>query len=330
MRILSGIQPTGAYHIGNYLGAIRHWVKLQEDNECFFFIADLHALTQPQDPKILRNSTIEKAIELVALGLDPARSTIFVQSQIKEPTELAWILSTIVPVGELERMTQYKEKSKKKGKESANMGLLNYPVLQAADILLYKTEGVPIGKDQVQHLELSRNLAKRFNQKFGDTFPVPKAMVPSLEMGAKILSLQDPKRKMSKSDPPDSQLGMLEDPDSIRRKIANAVTDSGKQIVFNPAEKPGISNLLVIFSLFSEQSIKEVEKKFQKKGYAPFKKALGELLVEKLEPFRKKYEELKRRELYIQEILRQGQKKAQSTAQNTMEEVREKIGLLSF
>ena len=325
MRILSGIQPTGKYHIGNYLGAVRHWIKLQEEHECFFFIADLHAITIPQDPKELRKATLQKIIELVALGLNPERCCLFVQSHIQETPELAWIFSTITPIGELERMTQYKDK-KNKTKEAANAGLFLYPALMAADILLYKTEGVPVGQDQVQHLELTRETGRRFNKRFGETFQIPKAMVP--ELGAKILSLTDPKRKMSKSDPMDSQILLLDEPEAIRKKISRAVTDRGTVVSYDPAKKAGISNLLTIYSLFSDMTVKETEKKFSKKGYAAFKKALADLLVQKLDPFRKKYAELGSRETYVQEIIKQGAKRASSLAQDTMAEVREKVGFL--
>ncbi len=325
MRIVSGIQPTGKYHIGNYLGAIKHWIRLQEEHECLFFVADLHAITIPQDPEELKKATLQKVIELVAIGLNTERCSLFVQSHIQETTELAWIFSTLTPIGELERMTQYKDK-KNKTKDSANAGLFLYPALMAADILIYKAEGVPVGQDQVQHLELTRETGRRFNKRFGETFPIPKALLP--ELGAKILSLADPTRKMSKSDPVDSQILLLDEPDAIQKKIARAVTDRGTVVSYDPAKKPGISNLITIYSLFSDMSVKEVERKFAKKGYAVFKKALADLLVRKLEPFRKKYTELGSREVYIEEIMRQGAKRASSLAQDTMSDVRDKVGFL--
>ena len=325
MRVVSGIQPTGRYHIGNYLGAIRHWIKLQEEHECFFFIADLHAITIPQNPEELKKATLQKIIELVALGLNPERCCLFVQSHIQEAPELAWIFSTLTPIGELERMTQYKDK-KNKTKDSANAGLFLYPALMAADILLYKAEGVPVGQDQVQHLELARETAKRFNKRFGETFPIPEAIVPGL--GAKILSLTDPKKKMSKSDPLDSQILLLDEPDAIHKKIARAVTDQGTAVSYNPAKKPGVSNLITIYSLVADVAVKEVERKFSKKGYAVFKKQLADLLVRKLEPFRKKYAELGSREVYVHELIKRGQRRAESIAQDTMEEVRDKMGFL--
>ena len=327
MRIVSGIQPTGAYHIGNYLGAIKHWIKLQDEHECLFFIADLHAITLPQDPATLKKAALEKVIELVALGLNPERCSLFIQSHIQESPELAWIFSTITPMGELERMTQYKDK-KNKTKDAANAGLFLYPTLMAADILLYKAEAVPVGQDQIQHLELTRETSRRFNKRFGETFPVPKPLVP--ELGAKILSLTDPKKKMSKSDPIDSQILLLDMPEAIHKKIARAVTDRGTVISYDPVKKSGISNLLTIYSLFSDMTVKEAEKKFAKKGYAVFKKALTDLLIGKLEPFRRKHAELSSREVYLEEIIRHGAKRARDLAQETMTEVRDKVGFLSL
>lgn len=324
MRILSGIQPTGSIHIGAYLGAIKQWKELQTTGECIFFVADLHALTAPQDPKTFSQKTLETAVELLAAGLDPEKCVIFAQSQVKEHTELAWFLNTITPIGELERMIQYKEKSKQ-SKESPNVGLLDYPVLQAADILLYQVDSVPVGKDQVQHLELTKTIARKFNQKYGKTFKVPEAL--TLDIGAKIMALNDPKKKMSKSQP-ETCLFLFDEPEVIKKKIMTAVTDTCKTIKYDLAKKPGISNLLVIYSSFSGLSIKELEKKFKGKGYAEFKKKLSELLAEKLEPFCRKKKELTQREVYVKEILEQGRKRAQILAQSTMQDVRQKLGLL--
>ncbi len=323
MRILSGIQPTGSIHIGAYLGAIKQWAELQKIGECVFFVADLHALTVPQQAKAFKKEVLNTAVELLAAGLDPEKCVIFVQSQIKEHTELAWILNTITPVGELERMIQFKEKSKH-FKNDVNAGLLNYPILQAADILLYQTESVPIGKDQKQHLELTKNLARKFNQKYGKTFKVPEALL--LEQESKIMSLADPKKKMSKSDPK-SCLYLFDEPETVKKKIMSAVTDPGKKISYDPSKKPGLSNLLVIYSAFSDQPIKEIENKFSKKGYAEFKKQLAKLLISKLEPFRRKKKELSLREVYVREILERGRKRAESMAQPTIEEVKKKVGL---
>ena len=311
-------------HIGSYLGAVSQWKKLQEEGECLFFVADLHALTVPQDPKSFPAQAIETAIELIAAGLDPEKCIIFIQSEVKEHTELCWLLNTITPLGELERMTQYKDKSKQ-FKDSINAGLLNYPILQAADILLYQVDSVPVGEDQKQHLELTKNLARKFNQKYGKTFKVPEALL--LETGAKIMALDNPKKKMSKSQP-ETCLFIFDEPEIIKKKIMSAVTDTGKAIKYDPDKKPGISNLLAIYSLISQKSISELEKKFKNKGYGDFKKSLAELLILKLEPFRRKKKELLSREVYVKEILERGRKRAQIIAQATMQDVRKKMGLI--
>jgi len=328
MKILSGIQPTGSIHIGNYLGAIKQWIELQEKEDCIFFIADLHSLTIPFQPKDLQENILETAISYLALGIDPQKSIFFVQSKIKEHSELCWLLNTICPLGELERMTQFKEKSKQfsaKGGKDINAGLLVYPVLQSADILLYKTEGVPVGKDQVQHIELTRTIARKFNQKFGKLFPEPKALLG--KTGAKIMSLNNPKKKMSKSLGPQSYISLFEDPKEIKKKIMSAVTDTGKQIKYNLKGKPGISNLLIIYSLFSNKSIKELEKKFKNKGYAYFKKSLAELLITSLEPFQRKRKQFLSRKVYVQETLKLGAKRARSIAESTLSETHKKMGL---
>jgi tryptophanyl-tRNA synthetase len=325
MRIFSGVQPTGAIHIGNYLGALRQWVELQEKNECIFCIVDLHALTAPFDPKSLQDLILEKAIIYLAAGIDPEKSIIFVQSQVREHAELCWLLNTVTPVGDLTRMTQYKEKAKK-FKANLNAGLLNYPILMAADILLYQTDLVPVGEDQKQHVELTRTIAKRFNQKFGQTFKIPEVKLP--KTGARIMSLQQPTKKMSKTDKPESYLGLFDEPEEIKAKISKAVTDTGRVIKYNPKAKPGISNLLTIYSLFSGKSIKELEKKFKSKGYAEFKKSLTELLVNSLEPFRRKRKELLSREVYVKEILNAGAKRAKTIAQSTLEDAKKKMGLI--
>ncbi len=323
MRILSGVQPTGSIHIGAYAGAISQWNELQTIGECIFFIADLHALTVPQKPDEFPKQTLNTAIELIAAGLDPGKCIIFVQSQIKEHAELCWMLNTVTPLGELERMTQYKEKSKQ-FKNNINAGLLDYPVLQAADILLYQTESVPVGKDQQQHLELTKSIARKFNQRYGETFKVPEALV--LKIGAKIMALNDPKKKMSKSSP-QGCLYLFDEPEIIRKKIMSAVTDTGKKIKYDPVKKAGISNLLTIYSVFSGQSILQLEKKFGNKGYADLKKQLAELLTLKLEPYRRKKKELLSREVYVKEILEQGRKRAESIAKSTMAQVRKEMGL---
>lgn len=324
MRVLSGIQPTGAIHIGNYLGAIKQFLELQEKAECIFSIVDLHAITIPYQPQELQKNILDAAICYLAAGIDPEKSILFVQSQVKEHTELAWLLGTITPVGDLLRMTQYKEKSKQfKGKVGA--GILNYPILMTADILLYKAELIPVGQDQKQHVELARTIARRFNKQFGKTFPEPQAQL--LKIGAKIMALNNPKKKMSKS-LPQSCLFLFDEPEIIKKKIMSAVTDTGKSIKYDSIKKPGISNLLAIYSLFSGKTIKELEKKFKGVGYEKFKRSLAELLINSLEPFRRKRKELLAREVYVKEILEQGRKRAQSLAQSTIQEVRQKMGLI--
>jgi len=324
MRIFSGIRPTGGLHIGNYLGAIKQWIELQEKNECVFCIVDLHAITTPYDPKDLQKNILDTAAVYLAAGVNPDKSIIFVQSEAKEHAELAWLLGTITPIGELSRMTQFKEKSKQH-KDYVNAGLFNYPVLMAADILLYKAQAVPVGKDQEQHVELARTIAKKFNQKFGKVFPEPEVILP--KVGAKIMSLTDPKKKMSKTDDPKSCIWLFDTPEDITKKIMSAETDSGKNIVYNVTKKPGISNLLTIYSLISGRSTKDIEREFKGKGYGDFKKSLAKALVNYLEPFRRKQKELETRDVYVKEILAKGASRAKVIAQTTMSEVRSKMGL---
>jgi len=323
MRVFSGIRPTGELHIGNYLGAIKQWVKLQDENECFFCIVDYHAITTPFKPEEMKRNIFDTLIAYLAAGLDPKKCTIFVQSHVKEHTELAWILGTITPLGDLKRMTQFKEKSKKHP-EYVNAGLLNYPLLMAADILLYKTDLVPVGKDQVQHVELTREIARRFNKMFGKVFKEPKVL---LSEGEKIMSLQNPKKKMSKTDDPKGCILLFDEPEEIEKKVMRAVTDPGREIKYDPVKKPGISNLLKIYSLFTEKPIKELEEKYKGKGYEQFKKDLAKILIEKLEIFRKRKRELEKREVYLKEILKKGAERAEKIAKLTMKEVREKMGL---
>ena len=324
MKIFSGIRPTGELHIGNYLGAIKQWIELQEDNECVFCVVDLHAITTPFDSKELKKNIWDIAVTYLAVGVNPKKSIIFIQSKIKEHTELAWLLGTITSVGELKRMTQFKEKSKKHP-EYINAGLFNYPILMAADILLYQTEAVPVGKDQQQHVELTREIVRRFNKNFGKYFKEPKTMLS--KSGAKIMSLQNPRKKMSKTDN-NGCIGLFDEPEVIQKKIMTAVTDPGKEIKYNPIKKPGISNLLTIYSLLSKKPIKKIEQDFKKSGYKKFKQSLAETSTEALEPFRRKRKELLLREVYVQEILNQGEKRAQVIAQSTMQEVKRKMGLL--
>jgi len=325
MRIFSGIRPTGGLHIGNYLGAMKQWIALQETNECVFCIVDLHAITTPYDPKELQKNILEATAIYLAAGINPEKSIIFVQSEVKEHTELAWLLGTITPIGELSRMTQFKEKSKKH-KDYINAGLFNYPILMASDILLYKAQAVPVGKDQEQHVELTRTIAKKFNQKFGKIFDEPETILP--KTGAKIMSLTEPKKKMSKSDDPKSYISLFDSPEDITKKIMSAETDSGKEVIYNATKKPGISNLLTIYSLLTDKLIQEIENQFKGKGYGDFKKSLAKVLINYLEPFRRKQKELQTRDVYVKEILEKGASRAKIIAETTMQEVREKMGLI--
>jgi len=324
MRIFSGVRPTGEIHIGNYLGAIKQWVELQKKHDCVFCIVDLHAITTPYRPEYLQKYILETAIAYLSTGLDPEKCILFLQSQVKEHAELTWLLGTLCPLGELKRMTQFKEKAKKHP-EYVNAGLLNYPLLMTSDILLYKTDLVPVGKDQEQHVEFAREIARRFNRMFGEVFKTPEVLFSE---GQKIMSLQNPKKKMSKTDNPRGCIELFDEPEEIRKKIMTAVTDPGKIIKYDPKRKPGISNLLTIYSLFSEKSIKNLEKEFKGVGYEKFKKSLAKLLIDSLEPFRKKRKELLKREVYIKEILHRGRNRAQIIAQSTMQEVRKKMGLI--
>lgn len=325
MRVFSGIQPSGTMHIGNYLGALKQWVELQKKAECIFCIVDLHAITVPYQPKKLQENILDAVICYLAAGVNPEKSILFIQSEVKEHSELAWLLNTITPIGELQRMTQYKDKSKR-FKSSVSAGLLNYPVLMAADILLYQTDIVPVGKDQQQHVELTREIAKKFNTRFGKTFKIPRAQI--LGPGAKIMALNNPKKKMSKSLGPDCYIALFEEPAIIRKKIMSAVTDTGRKITYDPKKKPGISNLLTIYSLFSGKSIKKIEKDFKNKGYQELKKSLANLLISSLKPFREKRKKLIKRKVYIREILKQGRKKAQNIAQLNIQEIKKKMGLI--
>jgi tryptophanyl-tRNA synthetase len=325
MRIFSGIRPTGNIHLGNYLGAVKQWIELQEKNECIFCIVDMHAITTPFDPKEMQKNILDAAAIYLAAGVDPEKSVIFVQSQVKEHVELGWLLGTITPLGELNRMTQFTPPSKT-NKDYVNAGLLNYPVLMAADIMLYKADAVPVGKDQEQHVELARTIARKFNQKFGKIFPEPKSILP--EAGAKIMSLTDPKKKMSKSDEPKSYISLFDTEEAITKKIMAASTDSGKDVIYNVTKKPGISNLLTIYSLLTHKPIKQIEAEFKGKGYGEFKKSLAEVVVNYLEPFRRKQRELQTRDVYVKDILTKGASRAETIAKTTMQEVKEKMGLI--
>ena len=323
-RVFSGIQPTGDVHIGRYLGAIRHWVTMQEDYDNIFCIVDLHAITVPQDPKILKNKTKEFAGLLIAAGIDPERSIVFVQSHVSAHAELAWILNCFIPMGWMYRMTQFKEKAEKQ-KEQVSVGLFDYPSLMAADILLYDTDTVPVGEDQKQHLELTRDLAQRFNSIYGETFRLPEPLIP--DVGSRIMGLDDPTKKMSGSDTGSGHaINLLDPPDDIRSKIMKATTDSKRDILFDE-RRPGIFNLLTIFQSISGKGNKEIEAQYEGKGYSEFKKDLAELVVEYLRPIQERYRELTSEPGRIDSILDAGAAKARPLAEKTLARVKDRIGL---
>ncbi|MFA5228254.1 MAG: tryptophan--tRNA ligase [Candidatus Paceibacterota bacterium] len=319
-KVFSGIRPTGDIHIGNYLGAINQWVQLQNENDCIFSIVDWHAITTPYNENTLQDTILEVASIYLACGVDPNKCILFIQSDVKQHTELAWLLGSIMPLGELQRMTQFKDKSKKH-KEYINAGLLNYPVLMAADILLYDADLVPVGKDQKQHVELTRNIAQKFNSKYGETFILPEPLIS--KEGATIYSLQEPDKKMSKTGDPKGCIGIFEKPEDIKKKIMSAQTDSENEIRFDLIKKKGISNLLNIYSLFSKKTIKEIEKEFINKGYGDFKKSLTELLIEKLTAI----QESRIDKEEIKKILDKGKKLAAKRAEEKMKLVRKRMGL---
>lgn len=323
-RIFSGIKPSGELHLGNYLGAIKNWVNLQDEYDSIFCIVDLHAITIPQDPELLRNRTIEVARTYLAAGIDPNKAKIFIQSHISEHTELAWILNTIAKVSEMERMTQFKDKSQKGGREGASVGLFDYPILMAADIILYDTQVVPVGEDQVQHIELTRTLAQRFNQKFGEIFIVPRAYIT--KEGKRIMGLSDPAKKMGKSDESEyNYIALTDDAETVKRKIKKAVTDSGAEIKYEDG-KPALKNLINIYSLLSDQKPQEIEKMYAGKGYADFKTGLAEVIIGFLQPLQERMAELSDEK--VLEILKAGAAKVRPLAKQKMEEVKKRIGLV--
>lgn len=324
--ILSGIQPSGRLTIGHYAGALRNWAALQQTHECYFMIADLHAITVRQDPAELRQCTLETAALFLACGIDPQQSVLFVQSHVPEHTQLAWVLACLTGMGECSRMTQFKEKSAQY-RHNVNVGLFAYPILMAADILLYQADLVPVGADQKQHLELARNLAERFNHHYGQTFRVPEPYIPPV--GAKIMSLQEPRKKMSKSDPNENAVLFLTDPpEAIQRKIRRAVTDSGREIRYDEQQRPGLSNLMVLYQLATGKSVADIEQEFAGAGYADLKAALIEALIEFLRPIREEYERLQRERGYLLQLLAQGAEQARERAQQTLRLVYDRIGFL--
>src|SRR5579875_495421 len=324
-RVFSGMQPTGGAHLGNYLAAVRTWGRQQDLYDNIFCMVDLHAMTLPYDASTLRDRTLELASVFLAAGIDPERSILFVQSDVREHSELCWILSNVASDGELHRMIQYKEKSASSG-EFVSSGILFYPVLMAADILLYDTDLVPVGDDQRQHVELTRDVAIRFNNMFGETFIVPKADIK--ETGARIMSLEDPTKKMSKSDPsPNGRIDLSDSPDEIRRKIRRAVTDSGSEVRYDEENKPAISNLLGIYSLLADLPIPEIEARYAGKGYGDFKKDLAEVVVEHLEPIQRRLARYEADPSSVVTILTDGADRARQRAAAKMEQVRAAAGL---
>ena len=327
-RVLSGIQPTSdSFHLGNYLGAVKQWVELQDGHDAFYCIVDLHALTVETDPALLRKRTLASAAQLLALGISPEKSTLFVQSQVPQHNQLGWIMECMTGFGEASRMTQFKDKSSKAGADSARVGLFTYPMLQAADILLYQPHYVPVGEDQRQHIELTRDLAWRFNSRYGQTFQIPEAYI--LKTAAKINDIQEPTAKMSKSS--GSAAGVIEimdTPEANLKKIKSAVTDAGREVKFDMAEKPGISNLLTIHSALSGRTISDLENEFAGKGYGDFKTAVAEVVVEYLRPIRAKAVELLEDEKHLLDILHQGSAKAREVAQETVNATYKNLGVV--
>ncbi len=322
-RVFSGVQPTGNIHIGNYLGALRQFVELQNSNDCLYCIVDMHSITVPQDPKELRKHTLDVAALYMAIGVDPKKATVFVQSDVPGHAELSWVLTCSSYTGELSRMTQFKDKSK--GRESAPTGLFTYPVLMAADILLYDTHVVPVGNDQKQHIELCRDLAIRVNNKYGETFIVPEGRF--LKSGARIMALDEPSNKMSKSaENPLSRISLLDEETKIKKSIMKATTDSDGIIRFDIENKPGVSNLMNIYSSFSGLTIEDIEKKYEGVGYGNFKKDLVEVTIDALRPIKEKYEEIRNSDELIK-TLKDGAEKANIIAENTMARVKDRFGL---
>ena len=325
MRVFSGIQPTGAKHIGNYIGAMRQYVRTQDEGEAFFCIVDLHSITADYDPQDLHNRTLDLAALLYAVGLDPDRCTLFLQSHVTAHSESAWLLSALTGFGQLGRMTQFKDKGE--GKAFVSAGLFTYPVLMAGDILLYQTDIVPIGDDQRQHLELTRDVAQRFNARYGETFKVPRGVYPTV--GARIMDLQEPGNKMSTTGgTAQGTVLVLDEPDAIRKKFKTAVTDSGREIRYAPEEKPGVSNLIEILSAATGQAIPEVEQAYDGKGYGDLKGDVGEAVVELFAPIQTKYNELRADEGELRRLLRLGAEKARETSAPTLTQMYERMGFV--
>jgi tryptophanyl-tRNA synthetase len=326
-RVLSGIQPTAdSFHLGNYLGALRQWVKLQETAEAFYCVVDLHAITVPQDPAVLRRNTLVSAAQLLAIGVDPDRSALFVQSHVPEHVQLSWVLECLTGFGEASRMTQFKDKSQRDGTATTSVGLFTYPVLQAADILIYQADQVPVGEDQRQHLELTRDLATRFNGRYGPTFTVPSAHIPP--GAAKVLDLQQPDKKMSKSLPPAGCVNLLDEPKVTAKKIRSAVTDTGREVVADPEGKPGVTNLLTIHSALSGIPVPELEQQFAGRGYGDLKKELAEVVTDFVTPVRARTTELLDDQAELERILAGGAARAREVAGATVAAVYDRVGFL--
>ncbi|MBA9084404.1 tryptophanyl-tRNA synthetase [Fontibacillus solani] len=322
--VFSGIQPSGKLTLGNYIGAIKNFVTLQHEYKCNFTVVDLHAITVPQDPAALREQSEAVAAIYIAAGIDPNKANVYMQSHVRQHAQLGWLLTTLTSMGELERMTQFKDKSA--GKESIGAGLFVYPTLMAADILLYNTDLVPVGEDQKQHLELTRDLAGRFNSRYGEYFTLPEPYIP--EVGARIMSLDDASKKMSKSNlNPGSAIALLDTPDEIRKKISRATTDSGREVKYDPANKPEVSNLITIYSQCAGLSIAEVEQRYEGQMYGPFKKDLAEAVVGLLEPIQQRYRDI-RESGEIRSIMRKGAERASEVAERTLQDVQKLMGFL--
>ncbi|NKW90859.1 tryptophan--tRNA ligase [Alteromonadaceae bacterium A_SAG4] len=326
--VLSGCQPSGQLTLGNYMGALKQWVSMQDDHDCLYMIVDLHAITVRQDPKQLAEACLDGLSLYLACGIDPQKSTLFLQSHVPEHAQLSWVLNCYAQMGELNRMTQFKDKSAK-NENNINVGLYSYPVLQAADILLYQADKVPVGEDQKQHLELTRDIATRVNNLYGDVFRLPDPYIP--DFGARIMSLQEPEKKMSKSDNnPNNFIGLLEEPRKLAKKIKRAVTDSDEQanIYFNPTEKPGVSNLLTLLSLATGKSIKELEPEYTDKMYGHLKGDVADAVVALLEPIQARYAEIRADRAYLDDVMRQGADKASARAAETLAKVYKAVGFI--
>lgn len=326
--VLSGCQPSGQLTLGNYMGALKQWVSMQDDHDCLYMIVDLHAITVRQDPKQLAEACLDGLSLYLACGIDPQKSTLFLQSHVPEHAQLSWVLNCYAQMGELNRMTQFKDKSAK-NENNINVGLYSYPVLQAADILLYQADKVPVGEDQKQHLELTRDIATRVNNLYGDVFRLPDPYIP--EFGARIMSLQEPEKKMSKSDNnPNNFIGLLEDPKKLAKKIKRAVTDSDEQanIYFNPTEKPGVSNLLTLLSLATGKTVEELEPEYTDKMYGHLKGDVADAVVSLLEPIQTRYAEIRADRAYLDDVMRQGAEKASARAAETLAKVYKAVGFI--